>query len=75
MSELEELAAREIAKKATDREANRRGWPETAIAVDVMTAASPIPTRVKVIYAIENGKQIGKPDAYSLAPDDPRWTR
>lgn len=67
--EAQARAERE-AKKEADREKNRKEWPGTAKEMDRYKSAAP-----RLIWAIENGKQIGKPDCYSLAPDDPRWMR
>jgi len=48
--------------READRERNRKEFPKTAKIMDIFVASKP-----RLIYAIEDGKQLGKPDALSLA--------
>jgi len=54
-------------QKELDRERNRKEFPKTAKIMDLFLASKP-----RLIYAIEDGKQLGKPDHYSFQQDNPR---
>lgn len=83
--ELERLANSQIRNKQEEAARNRQEFPLTRELKDMFDEANPIkerehngqmvPAKSRVVYTIENGKQLGKPDQYSLAPDDPRWTK
>jgi hypothetical protein len=61
MNEAQQMLA-SLRDQAIDRrEENRRAFPDTAEAVDRL---SEIFGPVKVLHAIENGKEIGKPQPF-----------
>ena len=55
MIDLEELAAAQMAKKADQREQNRRDFPYTATVMDALAIFKP-----RLIWAEENGRSIGR---------------
>ena len=55
MIDLEELAAAQMAKKADEREQNRRDFPCTAAVMDALAIFQP-----RLIFAEENGRRIGR---------------
>ena len=55
------LIKRDLEGAAAKREANRAAFPGVAQIVDSLTAAF---GPVKVLHAIENGKEIGKPQPF-----------
>lgn len=61
MAALSSLAEAQVAKRQEARNENRRAFPDTAEIVDRLTAAF---GPVKVLHAIENGKEIGKPQPF-----------
>ena len=61
MAALSSLAEAQVAKRQAVRNENRRAFPDTAEAVDRL---SEIFGPVKVLHAIENGKEIGKPQPF-----------
>lgn len=77
MTDVADLIKRDLVGAAVKREANRRAFPDTAEAVDRL---SEIFGPVKVLHAIENGKEIGKPQPFDgidankiIAADD--WSK
>ena len=64
--ELDRLASSRVRDLQSEGERNRAAFPGTADFKERFDKASPIVTRSKLIYAIENGRQIGKPDRYSF---------
>lgn len=55
MIDLEELAAAQMAKKADQREQNRRDFPLMASYLKLLERFSP-----RAIFAEENGRRIGR---------------
>lgn len=55
MIELETLAAAQMAKKADEREQNRRDFPQMASYLKLLERFNP-----RAIWAEENGKRIGR---------------
>ena len=55
MIDLEELAAAQMAKKADQREQNRRDFPLMASYLKLLERFSP-----RAVWAEENGKRIGR---------------
>lgn len=55
MIELETLAAAQMAKKADEREQNRRDFPNAASVMDALAIFKP-----RLIWAEENGRRIGR---------------
>ena len=55
MIDLEELAAAQMAKKADQREQNRRDFPLMASCLKLLERFSP-----RAIFAEENGRRIGR---------------
>lgn len=55
MIDLEELAAAQMAKKADQREQNRRDFPLMASYLQVLERFNP-----RAVWAEENGKRIGR---------------
>jgi hypothetical protein len=64
--ELAKLAAGRVRDLQSEAARNRADFPLTAKFKEMLDKASPIVTRSKLIYTIENGKQLGKPDGYSF---------
>lgn len=61
MTDVADLIKRDLEGAAAKREANRRAFPDAAEAVDRL---SDIFGPVKVLHAIENGREIGKPQPF-----------
>jgi hypothetical protein len=61
MSDVLDMIRAGVNKEESRREQNRREMPGTAQIVDEFTAAF---GPVKVLHAIENGKEIGKPQPF-----------
>ena len=61
MSDVADLIRQDMTREEQRREANRRAFPGVAEIVDSLTAAF---GPVKVLHAIENGKEIGKPQPF-----------
>lgn len=61
MNEAQQMLASLRNQAADRREQNRRDFPGVAEIVDTLTAAF---GPVKVLHAIENGKEIGKPQPF-----------
>ncbi len=55
MIDLEELAAAQMAKKADQREQNRRDFPLMASCLKLLERFNP-----RAVWAEENGKRIGR---------------
>lgn len=55
MIDLDELAAAQMAKKADQREQNRRDFPQMASYLKLLERFNP-----RAIWAEENGKRIGR---------------
>lgn len=60
-SQLSTLADTQIAKRQQQAATNRAAFPGVAEIVDTLTAAF---GPVKVLHAVENGKEIGKPQPF-----------
>lgn len=77
MTDVADLIRKDMGREEARREANRQAFPGVAEIVDSLTAEF---GPVKVLHAIENGKEIGKPQPFDgtdvdkvIAADD--WHR
>jgi hypothetical protein len=61
MNDVADLIKRDLEGAAAKREANRRAFPDTAEIVDRLSAVF---GPVKVLHAVENGREIGKPQPF-----------
>jgi hypothetical protein len=61
LSQLSTLASTQIGKRQQQAVTNRANFPDTARIVDSLAAVF---GPVKVLHAIENGKEIGKPQPF-----------
>jgi hypothetical protein len=61
MADVADLIKRDMGAAEAKREANRRAFPDTAEIVDRLSVVF---GPVKVLHAVENGKEIGKPQPF-----------